>query len=198
MRTFKRISDPDSYEAMSDKTRRRIVFLLRAREMTVSQLADALKKTTQAVYHQIRILQRVGMVEVAREERVGHLIEAYYRATAEIFIFQEGDENKAESVKMWSEALSALSKAGLAVRTDADFAERVAKANGALAKCGLQPDLEDKISKADESILFTNTRAFELARLAKMSDREFEQFLSSWRDLRGLMTSGVGRRKVNG
>lgn len=180
---------------MSDGTRRKIVFLLRSREMTVSQLSDALKRTPQAVYHQIDILRKTGMVEVAKEERVGHFIEAYYRATAETFIFQEGNESKAESEEMWSEALAALSKVGLGVRTDDEFVHKVAEANAVLAKCGLRSDLQEKLAKLDEPTLFTGTRAFELARLAQMSDGEFNRFIASYRALRRLMTTRLPGRK---
>lgn len=180
---------------MADETRRKIIFLLRAKEMTVSQLAESLGRTSQAIYHQIKVLLGVGMVEIAREERVGHFIEAYYRATAEVFIFQDGELKGVHSEKAWLEALSAMSRAGLTVRTDGEFVRRVAKANVTLAKCGVQPGLEEKLAQMGESVLFTNTRAFELARLALMSDKQFEQFVASWRDLRELMTSGATKRE---
>ena len=196
MRTFKSISDPEGYEAMADGTRRKIIFLLRAKDMTVSQLAEALGKTPQAVYHQISILEGVGMVEVAREERVGHFIEKYYRATAEVFLFQDGKVTRAESEKMWSEALSALSKVGMRVRTDDEFVHRIAKANAAMAKCGPPPEFEERLAKLDESVLLTNSRALELARLALMSDEQFGEFMASWRELRKLMASGLKSRKA--
>ena len=180
---------------MADETRRRMIFMLRAKDMTVSQLAEALRKTPQAIYHQIRILQKVGMVEVAKEERVGHLVETYYRAAAEVFLFQDGEVGKAESEKMWSEALAALSKVGMPVRTDDEFVRKVAKANAAMAKCGPPAELEEKLAKLDESILLTNSRARDLAQLALMSDKQFDGFMESWRELRKLMTSGVASRK---
>jgi DNA-binding transcriptional ArsR family regulator len=195
MRTFKSIRDPAGYEAMVDKTRRRIIFMLRAKDMTVSQLAEALRKTPQAIYHQISILRDVGMVEIAREERVKHFIETYYRATAEIFLFQDGEVSKAQSEAIWSEALAALSKVGMRVRTDDEFVHKVAKANAAIANCGPATDLEEKLAKLDESILLTNTRALDLARLALMSDRQFDEFMASWQELRGLLNSGVTNRK---
>ena len=198
LRTFKSISDPKGYGAMVDATRRRMIFLLRAKDMTVSQLAEALRRTPQAIYHQIGILQKVGMVEVAREERVGHLIETYYRATAEVFLFQDGEVNRAQSREMWSEALSALSRVGMPVRTDAEFVKMVARANAAMAKFRLPADLEEKLSRLDEPILLTNARARDLAQLALMSDRQFDGFMAAWRELRALMASGVARKKASG
>lgn len=198
MRTFKSIDKPEGYEAMVDGTRRRMIFLLRAKDMTVSQLAEALRKTPQAIYHQIRILQKVGMVEVAREERVGHLIETYYRATAEVFLFKDGEVSRTQSQKIWSEALAALSKVGMKVRTDREFVRKVAKANAAMEKCGPPAELEEKLAKLDESILLTNSRARDLAQLALMSDKQFDEFMASWRELRKLMTSDIATQKRKG
>ena len=76
---------------MADDTRRRVIYLLRAKEMTVSQIASELQKTPQGIYHHIRKLLDAGMVEVAKEERVDHFIETYYRATAEVFEFIHGE-----------------------------------------------------------------------------------------------------------
>ena len=85
VKPIKTIKDPEAFQLLGDETRRKIVFLLRVKEMTVSQIAAELNITPQAVYHHIKKLQKVDMVEVAREERIGHLIESYYRATAETF-----------------------------------------------------------------------------------------------------------------
>src|SRR2546430_16661756 len=76
---------------MADETRRRIVYLLRAKEMTVGQIHHELQLTPQAIFHHIRKLLDAGLVEVAKEERVGHFIETYYRATAEVFAFIHGE-----------------------------------------------------------------------------------------------------------
>ena len=168
MRTFKSINDPEGYGAMVDETRRRMIFLLRAKEMTAGQLAEALGKTRQAIYHQMGILQKAGMAEVSREERVGHLIETYYRATAEVFLFQDGEVNRSKAQQMWSESLAALSKVVMPVRTDGEFVRKVANANAAMAKYGLPAELEEKLSRLDEPILLTNTRARDLAQLPLM------------------------------
>ena len=80
MKAFKLIKDPNAFQLLGDETRRRIIYLLRAKEMTVSQIAGELNLTPQAIYHHIRKLRDAGMVEVAREERVDHYIETYYRA----------------------------------------------------------------------------------------------------------------------
>ncbi len=85
MRSIKTINDPEAFKLLGDETRRKMVFLLRAKEMTVSQVAEEIDLTPQAVYHHIRKLVEGEMVEVSREVRVDHIIESYYRATAECF-----------------------------------------------------------------------------------------------------------------
>jgi len=84
MKAFKVIENPEAFQLMGDKTRRRIIFLLRAKEMTVSQIAAELGMTPQAIYHHIRKFRDADLVEVAREERIDHFIETYYQAAAKI------------------------------------------------------------------------------------------------------------------
>ena len=45
---------------MADDTRRRVVYLLRAKEMTVGQIHHELQLTPQAIYHHIRKLLDAG------------------------------------------------------------------------------------------------------------------------------------------
>ena len=45
MKAIKVVDDPENFKLLADDTRRRIVFLLRAKEMTVSQIASNLEVT---------------------------------------------------------------------------------------------------------------------------------------------------------
>ena len=90
MKAVKVVNDPQEFQLLADGTRRKIIFLLRATEMTVSQISSNLGLTPQAIYHHIKKLQNAGFVTVEREKRVGHLIESYYRATAEAFLCSVG------------------------------------------------------------------------------------------------------------
>ena len=86
MKAFKVIKGgADAFQLLADETRRRIIYLLRAKEHTVSQMAAELELTPQAIYHHIRKLRDADLVEVSREERIDHFIETYFRATAEVF-----------------------------------------------------------------------------------------------------------------
>jgi len=194
MRAFKYIRDPRAFELLADGTRRRIIYLLRAKEMTVSQLASELDVTTQAVYHQINKLREVGLVEVAREERVDHFIETYYRAAAEVFEFHHGEAGSQEAAKHFHEAFGALSKIGLNVEADPEVVKKVAELHAELEKMGLPPALEEKISQLDDVAFFTKSKMYELAQLATMSDKQFDKFIESEKALRRLITSSVTKR----
>ena len=85
MKSVKVFKDPGAFKILADETRRKIIYLLRVKERTVSQIAEELGKTPQVIYHHIRKLLDAGMVEVAKEVRIDHFIETYYQATAEVF-----------------------------------------------------------------------------------------------------------------
>ncbi|MDG7006800.1 MAG: winged helix-turn-helix transcriptional regulator [Nitrososphaerota archaeon] len=198
MRAFKFIRDPKAFELLGDETRRRMIYLLRAREMTVSQLAADLHLTTQAVYHQIGRLTKVGLVEVAREERHGHLIEAYYRATAEVFEFTHGEAGSQGAEKHFKEAFDALAQLGVHIDADSHMVAEVAAVNEKMDRQGLPRELEEKISGVDDVEFFTKSKMYQLARMALMSDKQFEKQISSLRELRDLMTKALVRKSVKG
>jgi DNA-binding transcriptional ArsR family regulator len=198
MRAFKYIHDPKAFELLGDETRRRIIYLLRAKEMTVSQLAAALDLTTQAVYHQIKKLQEVGLVEIGHEERVDHFIETYYRAAAEVFEFRHGEAGSSESSKHFKEAFDALAKVGVNMNADDEMISKVAEVHGEMDKLGLPKELEERISGVDDVAFFTKSKMYELAQMALMSDKQFEKLISSWKELRSLMTKALVKKPVKG
>jgi len=199
LRSFKYISNPEAFELLGDETRRKIIYLLRAKEMTVSQLASDLNLTPQAVYHQISKLREAGLVEVAREERAGHnFIETYYRAAAEVFEFRHGDAGSTESVKHLREAFDALTQIGVDITVDDDVVAKVAELHGEMDKMGLPKELEEKISAVDDVMFFTKSKMYELAQMALMSDKQFDRLISSWKELRDLMTKSLVKRPVKG
>jgi DNA-binding transcriptional ArsR family regulator len=198
MRAFKYISDPEAFELLGDETRRKMIYLLRAKEMTVSQLASELGgMTTQAVYHQKEKLEKKGLIEVAREERVAdHFIEKYYRATAEVFEFRHGEAGSSEASKHFREAFGALAKVGVPIAADEDTVAKVAELHGAMDKLGLPKELEEKISAVDDVAFFTKSKMYELAQMALMSDKQFDRLISSWKELRDLMTKSLVKKPV--
>ncbi|MDA4125485.1 MAG: winged helix-turn-helix domain-containing protein [Thaumarchaeota archaeon] len=196
MRAFKYIRDPKAFEAIADPTRRKIIYLLRAKEQTVSQLADSLGKTHQAIYHQIGKLLAVDLVEVAKEERVGHFIEAYYRATAEVFEFQHGATSKRESERDLKEGLDVLAKAGIQIRVDQALLDSLMKVESRANEVGVKPELEERISDVQDVGFMAKQHAYKFAQLATMTDRQFDEMIEAERALRKLISSNLVKTKA--
>jgi len=193
MRTFKFFNDPAAFEVLADDTRRRMIYLLRANEQTVSQLAVSLKKTPQAIYHQIKILLDNGFVEVAKEERVDHFIETYYRATAEVFEFSHGENPGREVAKQLKEVPEALAKIGLKVNADEELLAKVAKLEGKISALGMRPELEEKVQQLEEVGFFTRQHAYRYAQMATMTDKQFDEMIAATRELRQLLAQSIAK-----
>jgi len=198
MKAFIVIREPEAFQLLADETRRKILYLLRVKDMNVNQLAAELGLTSQAVYHHIRKLLKGKMVEVTKEERVGHLIESYYRATAEDFLLSTG-KIKAESVRdkaMVKEQITAVLKAyrkfGLGVKYDDSNISKLADLwVGLQEDCGtcMNPELQDKIWSSDDLSLLEKTMAAELSSVLLMTDEEFARNEKNRRELRTFLRS---------
>ena len=192
MKAFKLITDPNAFQLLGDETRRRVIYLLRAKEMTVSQIAGELNLTPQAIYHHIRKLRDAGMVEIAREERVDHFIETYYRASAEIFNLSHGEgssprfheEKAAESIK-------ALSKIGLKVREDLTAAARLVELEKRMEQIGQEGKWSETIAGLPDVDFFVKQGVGHLAKLLTMSDKDFAEYLNLIKEERKLLRSLV-------
>jgi len=190
MRTLKVFKDAKAFELAADRTRRRIIHLLRARELSVSQIADELEMTPQAIYHHVRKLLEAGLIEVAKEERVDHLIETYYQAAAEIFEFTYGETSdqgyKEARIK---EALKALTRIGLTLPIDEETISEYAKLSGkmnSIYQC-CKPELVEKISQLEDLDFFTRQDAIEIASNISMNDKQFEKLQTLQREARELL-----------
>ena len=185
------IRDPEAFQLVADETRRKIIYLLRAKEMTVSQISAELNLTPQAVYHHIKKLQDGRMVEVVKEERVGHLIESYYRATAEVFSFNLG--KTPTSVKVAKEqvmtVLNSLKKLGFEVNQDEKKISKLVDVLVEQEQCCDFGDLEERVSKLEDIDFLTQQAVQEYAQTLMMSDEEFTRRLESKRKFRNLLKS---------
>jgi DNA-binding transcriptional ArsR family regulator len=190
MRTIKTFSDQKAFEIAADKTRRRIIHLLRARVLAVSQIADELDMTPQAIYHHIRKMLEVGLIEVAKEERIDHFIETYYQASAEIFQFNYGEESdKAYSEARTREALNALNQIGLIMPMDEETVSKFSVIRGKLNSihqtCSL--DSAEKVAQIDGIDSFTKQDAIEIGCVISMSDQQFEEVQRLDAEIRRLL-----------
>jgi len=190
MRAFKVITDPKSFDVIGDKTRRRIIYILRARELSVSQIADQLQVTPQAIYHHIKKLLETGMVEVAKEERIGHFIETYYRATAEVFEFQYGERADQKSGEAEAkEAIRALERVGIVLKPDDDTISNYVKLVMKIESAGSNPEIEEKLAEMPDIGFFASQHARKLARTLSMTDKQFEENQTLEREARALLKS---------
>jgi len=80
------IKNPEVAKLLSDKTRCKLLALLRLGEFSTMDLAKALGKTPQAISYHLRLMESAGLIRVTRTELKRNLIEKYYRAVAKRFI----------------------------------------------------------------------------------------------------------------
>ncbi len=206
MKAFIVVREPEAFQLLADETRRKILYLLRVKEMTVNQLAQELGLTSQAVYHHARKLLKGKMIEVTREERVGHLIESYYRATAEDFLLSTG-KIKAKSVhdkehvkEQMTAVFKAYKKLGLDVEYDDSKISRLvdlwAKLQESCSGC-MKPELEDQIWGMDELSILEKSIAAEIMGSLLMSDEEFAKSEKNRRELRAFLRSLLRKEKAS-
>lgn len=83
---IKIIKDPEVAKLLADDTRRRILHMLRHKEMSPADLAKALDKNFSSIQHHLNQLIGAGLVVQTRDEKVRNMIQPYYHATAHRFI----------------------------------------------------------------------------------------------------------------
>lgn len=192
MKAFKTIRKPEAFQLLGDETRRRIVYLLRAKEMTVSQIAAELNLTPQAIYHHIRKMRDADLVEVAREERVDHFIETYYRATAEVFNLSHGEgQSQAMAEAKTQEAIQGLAKAGFSVRVDPEAISRIVELEKRMAVLGEKGGWNDKIAGLEDVEFFVRQEMAHYAQLLTIDEKEFAEYVDLIREHRKLVQSLV-------
>lgn len=198
MKPVKMLTDPAAMELLGDETRRRIIYLLRARELTISQIAEELRMTPQAIYHHIKKLVPAEMVEVAREERVDNFIETYYRATAEVFSLSWGTsgKNQAQAEQRMRDTLLSLDKLAIRVRVEEDKVAQIIKTQGKIETFGNKEDLEEKVSKLDGVDFIGKQELASVAFMISLTDKQFQEWLELQKELRkllrGLLTATTG------
>jgi DNA-binding transcriptional ArsR family regulator len=170
MKAVKVVNDPEEFQLLADETRRKIIFLLRATEMTVSQIASTLGVTPQAIYHHIKKLLNADLVAVEREERVGNLIESYYRSTAEAFLCSVGVTPSGREFfeKQTKTTLDSLVRIGFKLEYD-------------------EGDIQDLIEKQEELLKCCTGKDF--GKLLAMTDEEFEKHQQLNREFRDALKS---------
>jgi DNA-binding transcriptional ArsR family regulator len=197
MKPTKTITDPEAFQLLADETRRKMMFLLRVKEMTVSQIAKELGITPQAIYHHIKKLLNGGIVEVVREERLGHLIESYYMTTAETFNFSMGgtESKKPQSQKLVKEqeiaTLNALKKLGFKIEFNENKVSELVAVKREIDECCSSAKFEDAIAEMEDLDFPTKLLVGEYAKIISISDKEFTKKEEISRKQRDLLRSLV-------
>jgi len=195
MKPIKTITDPEAFQLLADETRRKIVFLLRVKEMTVSQIAAELNITPQAVYHHAKKLLKGDLVEVVREERLGHLIESYYRTTAESFNFSIGKtrtqthRNRKLALEQEVAVLNALKKLGFDIEFNETQISQLVDVRAEIDKCCSSSKFEDAISELDDLDFPAKLTVQEYVEILSMSNKEFAKEQEIKKKLRDLLIS---------
>ena len=192
MKPFKVLTDPAAMELLGDETRRRIIYLLRARESTISQVAEELKLTPQAIYHHVKRLLKAGMIEVEREERVENFIEKYYRASAEVFELSWGAQGKGQTMAAehrLGNALRSLPKVGIEVEVEDNAVSKISKIQNRLGVLSERKELEEKISNLADVDFVGKQELASMARLISMSDSQFQDWIRLQKNMRTELKS---------
>jgi DNA-binding transcriptional ArsR family regulator len=193
LKQIKALKDPEAFKLLGDETRRKIIYLLRAKEMTVSQIAEALNLTPQAVYHHIKKLMDGEMVEVTREERVDHIIESYYRATAESFQMVMGRTPSGREVakEQMANILKALKKLGFKIEFNEKTTAQLTNVQVELESCCQGEKFEDAIDKLEDVDFVAKVYVEEFAHYLAMTDEEFAKQQELEKKFRDLLRSLV-------
>ena len=190
MKAVKTIKDPEAFEVLADQTRRKIIYLLKVKEMTVSQIASEMGLTAQAIYHHIRKMKKVGVVEVAREERVGHFIETYYRSAAEMFHLSCGEtKGRKANEELVRNALDGLAGIGLISKPDSKAVKKIAGLLEDVERCCDASQWTDKIEEMEDAGFFAKQTMLEFAHLIAECDADFDESVKRKRELRKALKS---------
>ncbi len=188
MKAFQVIKDPEAIELLGDETRRRVIYLLRAREWTISQMAEELGVTPPAIYHHIKKLLAAGMVEVAREERVENFIEIYYRATAEVFEFSYGTRSTPEYLEQrLKESLQALPKIGFNVQVDDATVSKIVEVQKKLQSLGSNEALDEKVRELQSIDFIGKQELASYGRMLAMTDQESQEWFRLYKEFNRLL-----------
>lgn len=167
-----------------------MIFLLRVKELTVSQISGELGVTPQTIYHHIKKLEKIGLVEVSREERIDHIVESYYQATAETFTCSIGSLRK-ETIKVdMVDVLEGLRKIGFKIKRDDKIVPELIDLETKMIKYKGAKKLEDELVKLEKDLDFMTLQWIKhYADIILMTEEEFAKRQKLSREIRQLLVS---------
>lgn len=174
------------------------MFLLRENELNAGELASKLGLTTQNIYHHIKKLQDAGLVEVSDERPSGHLIESYYTATADTFVYH-ADSMVEKSIQSSFDILNGVKGIGVNVDVSMENAGRLSEFHQRLSGSPTSFPIKNEIcSSSSFSGCFMKygpmnpmllCRILKYHNLMLLTDEEFEESLQLTRQLREFLLS---------
>ncbi len=142
-------------------------------------------------------MKAAGMVEVAREERVGHFIETYYRSAAEMFMLSHGEAAKKQSYEEQAKAtLEGLAKLGLVNPPDQEVVGKVAKLVKEMDACCKSHEWSDRIGEMGDVPFFVKQAMTEYAHLLSEDDDRYSQSVKLQGELRAVLRSSAPSAKA--
>jgi DNA-binding transcriptional ArsR family regulator len=196
-RLLKSISK-EAFELLEDKTRRNILTLLKENELTAKDLSNRLNVSPQNIYHHLKKLIEADLILEIQEKRMGHMIESYYTATSDTFVYHE-DEMNGSDVHGFLEVLNGLNELGAKLIVNEENAEMLLKISQSRSQLLDSPNpLENICGYCSFSGLFMKfgpmnpmllTKILQFNSLMKMSDNEFKRALTLTRELRKFLIS---------
>jgi DNA-binding transcriptional ArsR family regulator len=135
---IKIIKDPEVAKLLADDTRRRILHMLRHKEMSPADLAKALDRNFSSIQHHLNLLISAGLVEQTKEEKVRNMIQPYYHATAHRYLISYSlseSLQKDDEYAQWQEATLKKMIPGLKVFNIDVPEEKRARALILIGKC---------------------------------------------------------------
>ncbi len=98
------VRNPESIKIAVDKTRSKILDLLKEKDMAISELSKILDKDRSTIHRHIQRLLEVGLVEMVSEKKGYHVPGKIYGRTADIFLMttdKVDDKVDASSIIEW-------------------------------------------------------------------------------------------------
>lgn len=192
--------EPEALKLLGEETRRKIMDLVRDRELNVCAISEELGITPQTIYHHVKKLEKAGLIHVTREERCGHWIESYYQATAENFCSCSGGKLEGELSKEDPiEVLNGLNEIGFEMDVDEDKALRLRELQKRRTKfTKLRSPVDEMCSKCGSTGFFLKSglidslkldKIYHYANLMMLTDEEFEESVRLDRELRKFLHS---------
>ncbi|MDP2900823.1 MAG: winged helix-turn-helix domain-containing protein [Candidatus Bathyarchaeota archaeon] len=190
--------DQEAFSLLEDRTRRRMLLLLRENELSAKDIALRLGMTPQNVYHHLKKMIEADLVAEVHERRSGHLIESFYTTTADTFVYHEDDIPENDNHR-FIEVLNGLNELGAGVQVSEENAVRLSELAKRKARLQRNPILTDdvcafcgssgyftKFGPMDPTLL---SKILQYSGIMNMSDDEFEDSLMIVRELRRQLLS---------